>query len=126
MRRFWLGAALLAALLGVGLWTQAGMDRLHLPAAEDFSRAASAAMAGDWETARSLSARAAGNWRENRSFTASLADHSPMDEVDLLLAEMEIYRQAEDGPHFAACCVQLAAMSRAMADAHNLSWWNLL
>ena len=50
----------------------------------------------------------------------------PMDDVDTLFAEMQVYAQAEEIPHFAACCGQLSRLVLAMAQAHSPTWWNFL
>ena len=125
-RRFWLGAGILAVILAAGIWTTAAMARLHEPVADTLDQAARAAVDGDMEMGVTLARQARSTWEGARCGTASAADHSPMDEIDSLFAEMEIYAQAEEEVHFAACCAQLSALTRSMSDAHSFTWWNLL
>jgi len=124
--RFWLGVGLLALLLAVSLLTTWGMQAIHKPAEQEMEAAAAAALAGDFPGAVAAADRAYSRWQTYRNCTAAFADHGPMDDVDSLFAEMQIYAQAEEIPHFAACCNQLQALLKAMYDAHVLTWWNFL
>lgn len=125
-KRFWFGLCLLAVLLAAGLLTAWSMERMHRPGEELLARAESLALSGDMEQAVSLARDAAGQWQKNRKRTACAADHAPMDDVDQLFAELEVYAKAEDAAHFAACCGGLSVLLRAMYDAHSLTFWNLL
>ena len=125
-KRFWLGIALLAVFLVFGLLISAKTTDLHARAATELDQAADMTMAGDFDGACEKAFRAFDLWQDCRKFTASVADHSPMDDVEQLFAEMEIYAKTEEKPHFAACCRQLGVMLRSMYDAHRPTWWNFL
>lgn len=126
MKRFWLGLALLLLLLGVGLTVSAGMDRIHLGIRDSLRQAQAAAHAEDWPTAQALVDRAYGDWQRYHPITASFADHTPMDELDTLFAELQIFSQQKEMPHFSAVCGHLAEAAASMANNHRLTWWNLL
>ncbi len=126
MRRLWLGLGILAVLLALCIGVTVSMEGIHNPIAEDLLQAAEAAQAGDWNTANALAASARTRWKKYWCFTAAVADHTPMDELDGLFAELEIYGQEQEMPHFAATCAHLHQLSRAMADSHTPSWWNLI
>lgn len=126
MKRIYLGLGILAILLCVALLVSAVMDRLHAPIAQDLQDAALAAKNGDWESAATLAGSAADRWQHCKRFTAALADHSPMDDMEGLFAELEVYLQQREMPHFAATCRHLAYLAGAMGDNHAMSWWNLL
>jgi len=49
-----------------------------------------------------------------------------MDEIDSLFAQLEVFRQAGLWGDFSACCRRLSRLIEAMAEAHSLTWWNLL
>ena len=125
-KRFWLGAALLVVFLVLGLVISGSMTSLHADAAETLDQAVELTLDGNFTDACEKAFRAREIWRSVRNFTASVADHSPMDEVEQLFAEMEIYAKTEEKPHFAACCRQLGVMLRSMYDAHRPTWWNFL
>lgn len=125
-RRFWLGIALLALFLALGLGTAWGMHAIHQPAAADLQAASREALDGNFPEAVAVADRAYRRWQLYRNCTATLADHNPMDDVDALFAEMRIYAQAQEVPHFAACCAQLEVLLKAMAEAHAPTWWCFL
>ena len=126
MKRFWLGLAILTILLGLGIWSQLWMDSLHSPCAAILELAAQEALGENWSQAIAYAQQASARWTHNKRIVSSFADHTPMDEVDMLLAELHIYGRTRETPHFAACCTQLAAMMEAISQAHAFNWWNLL
>ena len=125
-KHFYLGVGLLALLLIFGILAWVGMEAVHAPAEALLNRAAELALSGDMQTATALGRQAKSRWEQYRSVTASLADHAPMDDVEKLFAEMEVYAAAGESAHFASCCLQLSNMEKAMYDAHSLTGWNLL
>jgi hypothetical protein len=49
-----------------------------------------------------------------------------MDELDGLFAELMVFLQSREAPHFSATCARLVVLARAMAESHGLQWWNIL
>ncbi len=126
MRRLIIGLSILAVLLALSIGVSAAMERIHSPVAEALHQAAEAAQAEDWKKAGALAESAKARWEKYWYFTAAVADHTPMDDADGLFAELEIYLQEQEMPHFAATAMHLSQLTRAMADSHHASWWNLL
>lgn len=126
MRRVYFGAALLVILLGLGLVISWGMDRLQLPLTKTLEQAAEEALEGSFSQGIALGEEAKTKWQRQWNITASLADHAPMDEIDGLFSQLMVYGSQEEKTHYAACCRELASLIRAVAEAHHLSWWNLL
>jgi len=126
MKRGWFGAGLLAVVLIFGMVVSGAMDKAHLPTSKLLSRAAEQTLAGDFEGGVGLGLEAKARWDKQWDGTAVVADHSPMDDVDALFSEMEIYAKTGEEPHFAACCRELSRRVQAMAEAHQFSWWNIL
>lgn len=126
MKRFWLGIGLLVGFLALGLWVTKAMNDVHDPIAALLEDASETALAGDLPKGISLGSEAKKQWETHRKATAAVADHTPLEEIDKLFAEMEVYGQEEELPHFAACCKQLSALVRSMGEAHSLTWWSLL
>ena len=125
-RRFWLGVGILILFLALGLAVTWGMEAIHAPAEQALAQAAQKALAGQMEEAVILARQAQTRWDTYHTVVASMADHTPMDDVDKLFAEMEIYAQSGEAEHFAVCCAQLKRLVRSMSDVHALSWWNFL
>ena len=126
MKRGWLGAGILVFFLVLGLVISALATKSHTPTSDLLERAAEKTLAGDFETGILLGMEAQKRWKKQWNSTASIADHSPMDEVDALFAEMEVYARSGEQPHFAACCKELARRVRSFADVHRFTWWNVL
>jgi len=124
--RFWLGIAILVLFLALGLTVTFTMQSVHAPAEAALQTAAQEALGGNFENAVASANRAYQRWLTYRNFTASVADHGPMDDVETLFAEMQVYAQAGEVPHFAACCAQLQVLLKAVAEAHSPAWWNFL
>ena len=126
MIRGWLGVGILILFFALGFVTAEVMDNAHIPTEQLLIQAAEKTLTGNFEDAVALGRAAKLRWENHWNGTATVADHSPMDDVDALFAEMEIYAESEEEPHFAACCRQLSQRIQAMAGAHRFSWWNIL
>ena len=125
-KRFYLGLGILIFFLVFGFFLHIAFSRIHTPIAEGFDAAVAAVSRGDLELGISLARQAAERWQNYRSVTAAVADHTPMDEIDSLMAEMEVFARFQDGEHFSAVCAQLAHLVRSVYDTHRLIWMNIL
>ncbi len=126
MRRLYIGAVLLVVLLALGVGIAVGMDGIHARSAAALDAAADAALDGDWQTAQLLSQQAQQMWQQNWQIVACVADHTPMDEIDALFAQLPAFVRGGEDVHFAATCAQLAQLLQAMGDAQRPDWWSLL
>lgn len=126
MARGWFGLAILILFLILGFVTATIMDNAHLPTESLLAQAAEKTLNGDFEGAVALGVEAKTRWDRHWNGTATVADQSPMDDVDALFAEMVIYAEAKEEPHFAAVCKELSQRIQAVAGAHRFSWWNIL
>ena len=126
MKRIWIGIILLATLLGAGFWASNFMDQTHNPIAQDVRRAGTLALEDQWDTARAFAKRGRDRWEKKRPMTAAIADHEPMDEIDALFAQLDIYAKGEDEVAYSALCSHLASLLEAVSQSHSLTWWNLM
>ena len=125
-KRFYQGVSLLLILLGLSIFVTWGIRKIHEPAQMQLLEASELALEEEPEQAISLARLAHSRWERTRTLTAAVADHAPMDDIDALFAEMEVYAQAEELPHFSACCLQLSKLLRSMYEAHSFTWWNVV
>ena len=126
MKRGCIGAALLLLLLvGGGLSVRAMVD-MHAPLTGFLEKASEAALTSDWEQAQALSRKAQTRWEKNWHISAAFSDHGPMEEIDGLFAQLQVYGKLREGAGFAALCRELARELEAMGEAHVPNWWNLL
>lgn len=121
-----LGFGLLLALLLVGLLCSWYLPRQSGQIGEALEDSAWMALSGQWENARKTAAAAREGWERKWKIWAAFGDHTPMEEVDALFAELTIYAAAEEQTDFAHTCAALSRRVEAMGNAHRFSWWNIL
>ena len=126
MGRVWIGVGLLTGLLLLGLWVSVSMDNSQQEVSQMLEQAAVTVLSEDAQRGIALAAKAQERWQRNWRITASVADHAPMDEIDSLFAQMEMYEKSQNYSEFSACCYRVAQLVQAVGDAHVLNWWNLL
>ena len=124
-RRFYLGLAILALLLGLGLLSGVWVDRSNRQVVEYLEMAEEAARTGTREEALELTRKAERLWKKGWHRVAVIADHTAMDEIDGLFAQMEHYAREGSGL-FGAGCARVRELVSAISDGHRLTWWNLL
>lgn len=125
-KHFYFGVGILLVFLVLGIFVAVFMDNACDPISRQLETAAREAMSGDLERGIALALQAKQNWTSSWKKMATVADHTPIDEIEGLFSEMEIFARAKDTEHFSACCAQLSRLMEAMAEAHSLTWWNLL
>ncbi len=126
MKRLWVGVLILFLLLGAGIGITVFADHVHTGISDTLGQAADAALAGDWDAAAALTAAAKNRWDTYRNITASIADHEPMEEIDSLFSQLEIYEKARQSISFSACCESLCVFTKAVGESQSISWWSLL
>lgn len=123
MRRIWIGIGILVALLVLGLAVMRITDR-QLGEVHDTLKQASEIR--DWDKAVDLAQQAQKDWQQKRYLMAALADHTDIDAIDGIFAQLEVYQQRRSETDHAAACAQLAEAIRDLEENHRLTWWNLL
>ena len=126
MTRGIIGIVLLLVLLAGGMFIQWTMDTIHAPITQQLTQAAQAGFRELWDTALEHQEAAARQWKKSWRLTAALADHMPMEDIDSLFARLPVYAAQEEQTEYAAACRELARRIEAVADAHRLTWWNLM
>ncbi len=126
MKRFWIGLIHLAVLLALGIFTTVAMDRVHSSLSLELSQAGAAASEGNWLRAADLVRQAKDHWEQCRGAIAAAASHEPMEEIDSLFDQAEIYLAHRDQLGFVLCCASLRCRMQAMGEAHAISWRSLL
>ena len=126
MNRLWLGLGILVVALAVGLGVTWGLGQVQEPISRDLSQAAVCARQENWPQAVALADQARERWERHWHFGASVTDHEPMEEIDALFAELEVWQERRDPEEFGSRCARLSRLTMAIADAHRFRWWNLL
>lgn len=126
MKRSWLGFALIVLLLGICILVSLAMVRIHGPIEENLLQAADFALEGNWDRAEHFFREAETGWTTWEHFRASVADHTPAEEIDGDFELLKVYCAARESVSFAGGCLQLARQVAAVGEAQELVWWNLL
>ena len=124
MKRIWFGAGLLAGLLVLGIISNSFMERTHHPQADKLSRAAKLAADGDWAAARNLYEDAKQTWDEKQLLIAALCRHEPVDRINGLFAQLEVYSETRSVTSFCSTCVDLASQLESIGKSHKLNLHN--
>ena len=126
MKRGWIGALLLLLLLAAGTLSTRCMVHWYSPMKAQMEVAARSALESDWVQADKVIQQVSSRWEEQWHTSAVFADHGPMEEIDGLFAQLEIYEEKQEALGFAAVCAELSQKLAAMGEAHVPNWWNLL
>ena len=126
MKRSQFGLGLLLALLILGILSTWAMGKSTDPITETVRQAGEAGFRSDWAVAEKKMGEAKSDWEKRYPLCASLTDHEPMENINSLFAQLEVYAQSRDHQNFAAVCALLEKNIEAMGEAHSLKWWNLL
>ena len=126
MGKFLLGVGILLTLLVLGFGVTAYANGAHVPITQSLQQAAQLSLSGNLDAAADLASHANDRWQAGWHLVAVFSDHAPMDEIDGLFAQLELYGKSGRFQDFAATAARLSALVEAMAEAHRPTWWNLL
>lgn len=126
MKRLWIGAAMLAVLLAAGIFSTVTMGRFHHSLSQRLESASQAALEEDWAQAQKILHQCHSRWLRYRNGIATGASHEPIEEIDSLYSQLNIYLQRRDSTGFAICCTTLRHRTAALGEAQGINWWNLL
>lgn len=126
MKRLWIGIIVLSVLLSSGIGITMLIFRTHRPIAKTLQQASHAAISGNWEQATMQAQQAHRQWKKCRDLTAALADHSVLEEVDSLFAQVQVYTALRDVYSFGAACAHLSRLTQAIAESQLPKWQNFL
>ena len=122
MKRWYLGAGLLALLLAAGLISGAWLENFH-EELESLARSGwEAVRAGDTGEAAGIFQQLRDRWENARTLTSVLADHAALEEVDTLLEKLTASR---NGVFLEENALQLASLLGALAKSQCLTMENL-
>ena len=125
-KRFYLGVGILLVFLLLGLTVSWAMRQVTQPVAQKLEQAAQEVLSGNMEQGILLARQAQTAWQKGWKCVALAADHSPMDEIDGLFAQIGFFSEAGNRQELGACCVRVSELVEAVADAHGLTWWNVI
>ena len=126
MKRLWLGAGILIALLAVSLWIMADAESRSERVCDSLGQVMEAARDEDWAAVEQGTADTQKLWEESWDGWAALSDHTILDEIDAGFARLEVYGRDRHETDFAAECAALIRRIEALGEGHRLNWRNLM
>ena len=126
MNRLWIGIAILLLLMivGIGFWW--GSGTFFRQFSREINAAGEAALSENWAAAGEKAENCQKKWERYRYFWASLTDHAPVEQVQVLFSQLELYERQKLPTEFAACCRSLSREAEAIEETHGLAWWSVL
>ena len=125
-KRFYMGLGIQLVFLVLGLVVSWTMRQATQPVLQMLDQATQEVLSGDMEQGILLAQRAQDIWQKGWKTVALAADHSPMDEIDGLFAQIGFFAKAGNRLELGACGARGSELVEAIADAHALTWWNLI
>lgn len=126
MLRLWIGIGILAILLAMGIGLLWGSGVFFEELSQDLQQAGEFALAGNWQAAGEKVEKSREKWEAYRPFWASFTDHEPVEQMQNLFAQLELYRARQLEVEFAAVCRNLVHVAEAIDESHSLKWWSVL
>lgn len=126
MNRLWIGVGILLILLALGLGLLWVSRDFYEEFANGLEQAGKLAMEGSWPAAGEKAAQSRAQWDRYRRFWAAFTDHEPVEQMQNLFSQLEVYRQRQLEVDFATVCHSLVDLAEALDESHSLSWWSIL
>ncbi len=125
MNRLWIGVAVLAVFLGLGIGSNLYLGKVEAPMTAALEAAAEAALI-DPSEAGEQAQRALRLWEESRDLIAAVSPREPVDRAEGLFIQLPLYIRREAWTDLAACCLQLKEVIRSLAETQRCTWQSLL
>ena len=126
MGRLWIGIGILVVLLAMGIGLLWGSGVYFEELSQDLEQAGELALAGNWQAAEEKAEKGREKWEQYRRFWASFTDHEPVEQMQNLFSQLELYQTRQLEVDFAAVCRNLVHLAEAIDEAHGLKWWSVL
>ena len=126
MGRLWIGIGILVVLLAMGIGLLWGSGVYFEELSQDLEQAGELALAGNWQAAEEKAEKGREKWEQYRRFWASFTDHEPVEQMQNLFSQLELYRTRQLEVEFAAVCRNLVHVAEAIDESHGLKWWSVL
>lgn len=126
MNRLWIGVGLLVVLMLVGVVLLCATHGFYGEITAGLEEAAKAALEENWQEAGKKLQESQKLWNSRRRFLSAVTDHEPVEEMDSLFSQLELYEKRRMSVDFAIVCYNLSHLAEAIEESHNLKWWSVL
>lgn len=126
MKRMWIGIGILIFLLAVGTVMLFASQSFFSDFAENLEEAGELALEENWSAALEKAEESRLQWQKYRRFWAASTDHEPVEEMQNLFSQLQVYARGRMKVDFSTICRHLAHLAEAIDESHNLRWWSVL
>ena len=126
MKHFWLGIAILAALLALCLFTTSALRACASGTARTLLQAEQACLAGDDVKTLALSRQAQQQWEAHETLLGAILCHDETDAVREEFAQLLSYAATSSRKEYLCSCSQLIDLLDHLPRTERLSLHNLL
>ncbi len=126
MGRLWIGIGILVILLALGIAMLCISWNFYEDFSADLEQAGELALAGNWQAAVEKAEKGREKWEQYRCFWSASSDHEPVEQMQNLFSQLEIYQKRQLEVDFAAVCRNLVHLAEAIDESHSLRWWSIL
>lgn len=126
MNRVWIGIGLLVILLAMGIGLLWGSTVFFEEFSAQIEQAGELAMAGNWAEAEKKAEFCRSQWKRWRYFWSSFTDHEPIEQMQNLFSQLEVYGGRQLDVDFATMCHNIYNVAEAIRESHGLKWWSIL
>ncbi len=126
MKRMWIGIGILIFLLVAGVGMLLASQSFFSTFTDNLEQAGALALEGKWGAALQKAEESRLQWQKCHHFWAASSDHEPVEEMQNLFSQLEVYAKGRMEADFAAICRHLVHLAEAIDESHNLRWWSVL
>ena len=126
MKRGWLAAALLAAMLGAAFWHMTTLDSLTGELGDLLAQAEELAEQGDWEGAARMTQTASERWDSRHFYLHATLEHQMTDEIAVSFAQTLELIQCQEAGEYSAANAQLMKQLELLGEMERPALENLL
>ena len=126
MKRLWIAAALLLALLGASLANGRYAQEVTEGMRERLRQAQDQAEQGDWSRAEALTRQVYQDWQDRRFYFHTLMRHSDIDQVLRAFRQVLEYVQLREPDQYNAANADLMAQLELLAEMEQATIVNVL
>ncbi len=126
MNRLWIGIGIMVLLLALGIAMLWGSTVFFKKLSNDLEQAGDFALAGNWSAAGEKLSKSQAQWARWQCFWSACTDHEPIEQMQNLFSQLEVYQARQLEVDFATVCRSLVEIAKAIDESHSLKWWGLL
>ena len=126
MRRFWVAAGILLALLVAALGNAWYVEKFTGGLAQQLEQARELAAEENWEQARKLSQQVLKDWEDHQFYLHVFMRHSDTDQIFRTFQALEEYLKLEEPDQYTAANADLVTQLELLGEMEQLSWMNIL